>query len=144
MRYSISGEELLLVSNYKYLGCTVDNHLDLDDMAEDKGVDGKKALGAWFQRCNVEMGCVEIGTFKKLMSSLVESTMMYGVETWVCNRNVETAAGPTQSSPFVFWCWHPPPKSVPAVGAGRLTSVWLAKLRCVIFWFKVLTSPMYD
>ena len=22
--------------------------------------------------------------------------------------------------------------------------VWLAKLRCVVFWFKVLTSPMYD
>ena len=34
------------MSNYKYLGCTVDEHLDLDDMIEDKGVDGKKALGA--------------------------------------------------------------------------------------------------
>ena len=28
MSYSI-GEELPLVSNYKYLGCTVDEHLDL-------------------------------------------------------------------------------------------------------------------
>ena len=33
-----------------------------------------------------------------------------------------SAAGPTQSSPLVLWCWHPPPKSVPAVGTGRLTS----------------------
>ena len=56
MSYSIGGKDLPLVSNYKYLGCTVDEHLDLDDMVKDKGVDGKKALGAWFQRCNVEMG----------------------------------------------------------------------------------------
>ena len=27
---------------------------------------------------------------------------------------------------------------------GDLPVVWLAKLRCVVFWFKVLTSPMYD
>ena len=27
-----------------------------------------------------------------------------------------STAGPTQSSLFVFWCWHPPPKSVPASG----------------------------
>ena len=33
-----------------------------------------------------------------------------------------STAGPTQSSPFVFWCWHPPPKSVLAVGAGRPVS----------------------
>ena len=121
MSYSIGGEDLPFVSNYKYLGCTVDEHLGLDDMVKDKGVDGKKALGAWFQRCNVEMGGVEVGTFKRLMSSIVESTMMYGAEVWGCNCGNSTA-GPTQSSPFVFWCWHPPPKSVPAVGAGRPAS----------------------
>ena len=60
MSYSIGGEDLPFVSNYKYLGCTVDEHLDLDDMVKDKGVDGKKALGAWFQRGNVEMGGVEV------------------------------------------------------------------------------------
>ena len=36
------------------------------------------------------MGGVEVGTFKRLMSSIVESTMMYGAEVWGCNRNVET------------------------------------------------------
>ena len=51
-----NGQELPLVLNCKYLGCMVNEHLDLDDMVEDKEVDGKKALGAWFQRCNVEMG----------------------------------------------------------------------------------------
>ena len=33
---------------------------------------------------------MEIRIFKRLMSSLVESSMMYGVEIWGCNRNVET------------------------------------------------------
>ena len=57
MSYSIGDEDLPFISNYKYLGCTVNEHLDLDDMVKDKGVDGKKALGAWFQRCNGGWGC---------------------------------------------------------------------------------------
>ena len=36
------------------------------------------------------MGGVEVGTFKRLMSSIVESTMMYGAKVRGCNRNVET------------------------------------------------------
>ena len=145
MSYSINGE-LPLVSNYKYLGCTVDEHLDLDDMVEVKSVDGKKALGAWFQRWDVKKGGVEIITFKRLMSSLVESTMAYGVEIWGCNRNMHgnSAAGPTQSSPFVYWCGQPPPKSSLLWELGDLPVVWPAKLRYVVFWFKVLISPLYD
>ena len=123
MSYSINGEELLLVSNYKYLGCTVHEHLDLDDMVEDKDVNGKKGLGGWFQWCNVKMGEVEIGTFMRLMSSLVESTMMYGVEIWGCNRNMETLQQvQLKAARLFFWRGHPPPKRVPAVGAGRPTS----------------------
>ena len=38
---------------------------------------GKKALGAWFQQCRLKVGNVGIETFKKLMSSLVESSMLY-------------------------------------------------------------------
>ena len=50
---------------------------------------GKKALGAWFHRCRSELGDVEVGVFGKLMSSLVESTMLYGAEIWGCNRDLE-------------------------------------------------------
>ena len=70
------------------------------------------------------MGGVEVGTFKRLMSSIVESTMHdvrsqgQGVQQECGN----STTGPTQSSPFVFWCWLPPPMSVPAVGAGRPAS----------------------
>ena len=145
MSYSIGGEDLPLVSNYKYLGCTVDEHLDLDDMVKDKGVDGKKALGAWFQRCNVEMGGVEVRTFKRLMSSIVESTMMYGAEVWGCNRNVETLQQvQLKAARLFFGVGTRHPRVSLLWELGHLLVVWIAKLRCVTFWFKVLTSPMYD
>ena len=37
-----------MVSQYKYLGCVIDEHLKLNDMVDEKAVAGKKALGAWF------------------------------------------------------------------------------------------------
>ena len=44
-----------------------------------------KALGAWFSRCRVELGDIGVGTCRKLMTLLVESTMLYGAEIWGCN-----------------------------------------------------------
>ena len=49
----------------------------INDMVEEKAMAGKKALGAWFSRCRVELGDIGVGTFRKLMTSLVESTMLY-------------------------------------------------------------------
>ena len=40
--------------------------------------------------CKAEVGDVGVGTFKKLMSALVDSTMLYGVEIWGCMRSLET------------------------------------------------------
>ena len=31
----------------------------------------------------------EVGTFRKLMSALVDSMMLYGVEIWGCTRSLE-------------------------------------------------------
>ena len=53
---------------YVYSVCVVDEHLDLKEMVQDKVVAGKKALGAWFRRCRVEVGDINIGTFKKLIN----------------------------------------------------------------------------
>ena len=38
----------------------------------------KKALGAWFHQCRTELGDIGVGVFRKLMASLVVSTMLYG------------------------------------------------------------------
>ena len=67
----------------------VDEHTDLKEMVQDKVVARKKALGDWFQQCRVEVGDVGTGTFRKLMSSLVESSMLYGAEIWGCSWNLE-------------------------------------------------------
>ena len=65
IRYMIDGEEIPMMSCYIYLGCVVDEHLDLKEMVQDEVVAGKKALGAWFQWCRVEVGDIGIGKFKK-------------------------------------------------------------------------------
>ena len=41
------------------------------------------------------MGDIGLGMFRKLIASLVESTMLYGAVIWGCNRNME-GVGQTQ------------------------------------------------
>ena len=41
------------------------------------------------QEIQAEIGDVRVGVFQKLMGSLVESGMMYGVEVWGCSRCLE-------------------------------------------------------
>ena len=50
VRYVIDNVEIPVVSQYKYLGCVIDEHLELNDMVEEKAMAGNKALGAWFSR----------------------------------------------------------------------------------------------
>ena len=66
----------------------IDEHLELNDMVEEKALAGKRELGAWFRRCRLEVGDIGVGTFRKLMSSLVKSTMQaprFGgaIKTWM-------------------------------------------------------------
>ena len=79
VEYQVDGEVIPMVSSYKYLGCIVDEHLELKEMVEKKAAAGRRALGAWMNRCKAEVGNVGIGTFKKLMSALVDPVMLYGV-----------------------------------------------------------------
>ena len=58
----------------------IDEHLELNDMVEEKAMAGKKALRAWFSRCRVEAGDIGVGMFRKLMTLLVDSTVLYGAK----------------------------------------------------------------
>ena len=89
MEYLVDGEVIPMVSSYKYSGCTVNEHLELKEMVEEKAAAGRRALGAWMHRCKTEVGDVGVSTFKKLMSALVDSVMLYGVEIWGCTRGLE-------------------------------------------------------
>ena len=90
VEYKVNGDVIPMVSTYKYLGCVIDEHLELKEMVEEKAAAGRRALSAWLNRCKAEVGDVGIGIFKKLMSALVDSTMLYGVEIWGCMRNLES------------------------------------------------------
>lgn len=37
-----------MVSFYRYLGCVIDEHLDLKEMVEDRAEAGRRTLGACF------------------------------------------------------------------------------------------------
>ena len=63
----------------------VDEYLELTEMVRDKAESGRRALGACLQRCRAEIGDVGVGVFQKLMGSLVESGMMYGVGLVIWN-----------------------------------------------------------
>ena len=76
VEYEVDGKVIPMVSSYKYLGCVVDEHLEFKEMVEEKATAGRRVLGAWLNRCRVEVGNVEIGAFKKLMSALVNSAML--------------------------------------------------------------------
>ena len=56
VRYVIENDVIPIMSQYKYLVCVIDEHLELNDMVQEKAMADKKALGAWFSQCRVEVG----------------------------------------------------------------------------------------
>ena len=143
--YKLDGETIPMVSSYKYLGCVVDEFLKLKEMVEDKAEAGRRALGACFQRCQAEMGEVTVAVFRKLMESLVESTMMYGAEVWGCSRHLESIEQVQLRALRMFFgvgTLHP--KASLLLEIQSLPVVWEAKMRCVKFWLKVLSSSAQE
>ena len=121
-----------MVSCYKYLGCVVDEFLDLNEMVQDKVVGGKEALGAWFQWCRVEVGDVGIRAFKELISS------RSGAEIWRCLCNLEAFEQIHLKAIRMFFgigTLHPRVSLL--LEMGDLPVVWLARLRCTVLQFRV-------
>ena len=58
MTYEVDEETIPMVSYYKYLGCSIDEHLDLKEMVEDRAEAGRRALGVCFQRCWAEIDII--------------------------------------------------------------------------------------
>ena len=46
VEYEVNGEVIPMVSSYNYLGCVVDEHLELKEMVEEKAAVGRRALSA--------------------------------------------------------------------------------------------------
>ena len=79
---------------------------------------GKKALGAWFQQCRLNVDDVGIGTFKKLMTLLLKTSVLLRSMPWpatsACSRsaNAEAATSPFLSAlrngDVAASAWHRP------------------------------------
>ena len=62
-----------MVTKYKYLGCIIDEFLDLNAMVDDRVEAGRRALGSLLQGARSAVGVLFGGTFKKLYDSMVQS-----------------------------------------------------------------------
>ena len=145
VEYKVDGDAIPMVSSYKYLGCVIDEHLELKEMVEEKAAAGRRALSVWLYRCKAEVGDVGVGIFKKVMSALVDLTMLYGVEIWGCMRNLESIEQvQLRAFRMFFGVGTLHPKASMMMEMESLPVVWEARVRCVQFWYKVLTSKVYE
>ena len=103
------------------------------------------AASAWLNSCKAEVGDVGVDIFKKLMSALVDSTILYGVEIWSCMRSLETIEQVQLHAFCMFFgvgMLHP--KASLMMEMESLPVVWEARVRCRQFWYKVLASKVYE
>ena len=145
MTYEVDGETIPMVSCYKYLGCIIDEHLDLNEIVVDRAEAGRRALGAYFQRCWAETGNMTVGILRKLMGSLIESTLMYGAEIWGCSRCLETIEQVQLCALQMFFgvgTLHP--KTSLWFEMEMMPLVWKVKMQCVQFWLKVMSAEAYE
>ena len=64
-----------MVAEYKYLGCIIDEFLDLNSMVEchSRATMRLNALSMWMQRCRSSVEDLHIGTYRKLMAAMVDT-----------------------------------------------------------------------
>ena len=145
VEYKLDGVVIPMVSSYKYLGCVVDELPELKETVKEKAATGRRALSAWLNRCKTEVGDVGVGVFKKLMSTQIDSNMQYGVEIGGCMRSLETIEQ-VQLHAFcmIFGMGTLHPKASLMMEMESLPVVWETRVTCVQFWYKVLTSKVYE
>ena len=144
-QFRIGDEVLPWVSTYKYLGCLVDDSLNCSNMVKHRVEMGSRALGAWLRKCRESVGEVNGKSFMKLMQSLVESVLLYGAEIWGCHQKLDGLYQLQLRALRIFFgvgVRHP--KVSLMIEADAFPVVWLARMRCVAFWLKVMTNPMFE
>ena len=85
--FYVDGERIDVVEKYKYLGCTVNEHLECKGMIEERAMAGTRALSSWLRNCRAMVREVRGTTFRKLMEALVKTVLLYGSQK--CGEVVE-------------------------------------------------------
>ena len=141
---AIQGQCLPYMSSYKYLGCEIDEFLEMKMMLEQRVEKGRVALNALFQNCR-SIGGVHGGTFKKLMESMVHSVLLYGAEAWGFLKRMDSLEQlQLRALRTYFGVGRNHPKVSLLAEMSCFPLMWDTRLRCVVFWFKILLSPMFE
>ena len=77
-----------VIGEYKYLGCTVTEHMNCGRMIEERAREGSRALSAWLTKCRTSVGEVKGGSFTRMWESLVQSVLLYAAEIWGCSKKL--------------------------------------------------------
>ena len=83
------------------------------------------------------------------MSALVDSMMLYGVEIWGwgCTRGLEAIEQVQMHAFRMFFgvgTLHPKVSLMMELEFLPVVCTWEPRVRCVQFWYKVLTSKIYE
>ena len=79
------------------------------------------------------------------MSALVDSTMLYGIEICGCMRSLETIEQVQLRAFRMFFGVNTShPKASLMMEIESMPVVWETRVRCVQFWYKVLTRKVYE
>ena len=145
IRFAIGDREIPMVAEYKYLGCMIDEFLDLKSMVECRARMGRSALSMWMQRCRSSVGDLHIRTYRKLMAAMVDTVVMYGAEVWGCLGKLQIIEQ-LQMRGFRMFLgvsrYHP--RTALGMEMDVLPLVWEARIRCMLFWYKIMCSPVYE
>ena len=98
-----------------------------------------KALYAWLHRCRACVGELRRGTFGKLLEMLAESVVMYGAQVCGCCRQLgEVEQVQLWAMRIFLGVGRLRPKVSLLVEMEMLPLEWVAKLKCVEFWYRVM------
>jgi hypothetical protein len=78
--FTVHDQPIPCVSSYKYLGCVIDEFLELKLMIDQRIEVARKALSCCLQRCRTSVGEVYTDTYKCLLESFIDSVLLYGAE----------------------------------------------------------------
>ena len=132
----MNGEEIGILTEYKYLGCVISEHLDGKRMLEERAKAGAKALSAWLKRCRATVELVKGESFTKLLGALVELVLLYGAEVWGCGRLVEQIQ--LRAARIFLGVSRLHPKAALQYEMKMMPVTWEAKRRCIEFCLTVL------
>ena len=106
--------------------------MEVNQMLEKRVESGSVALNGLLQRCQSTVGEVHVGTFRKLMESMVHSFLLYGAEAWGCIRRMDSLDQLQMRALRIFFGvnkYHPRVSLLAEM--GNLPLLWEAKMKCV-------------